>query len=160
MMKRFVRIVAVCVFVFTAATVMLAQTDGRIGTWKLNPAKSKYSPGPAYKSETRTYEAAGSGQKLSVQRIAGDGKSESYGYSLNLDGKDSPVTGQGPNGADTVSVKRLDANKTDSTWKKGGKEIFKSMTEISKDGKVLTVTSKGNNAAGQPINNVALYDRQ
>ncbi len=160
MMKRSVKLFAVCVFIFTAASVMLAQTDARIGTWKLNSAKSKYSPGPAYKSETRTYEPSGNGQKFSVQRITADGKSESYGYSLQLDGKDSPVTGQGPNGADMVSVKRLSANKTDSTWKKGGKEIFKSMTEVSTDAKVLTVTSKGKNAAGQPMNNVAVYDRQ
>ena len=37
-----------------------------VGTWELNVAKSKYTPGPAPKSNTVTYVAAGAGLKLSV----------------------------------------------------------------------------------------------
>ena len=41
-----------------------AQTDPWLGTWKLNLAKSTYSPGPPPKSLTVTIEAAGQGMKL------------------------------------------------------------------------------------------------
>jgi hypothetical protein len=33
--------------------------DSNVGTWKLNPAKSTYSPGPAPKSQTLKIEAWG-----------------------------------------------------------------------------------------------------
>ena len=36
-----------------------AQGTPLIGTWKLNLEKSKYSPGPAPKSGTTTFEVAG-----------------------------------------------------------------------------------------------------
>ena len=46
----------------------LAQaTDPVVGTWELNLAKSAFTPGPAPKSETRTYEASGSDFKLMVE---------------------------------------------------------------------------------------------
>ena len=39
-----------------------------VGTWELNVAKSKYSPGPAAKSETRTYFVVGQDIKGYVDR--------------------------------------------------------------------------------------------
>jgi hypothetical protein len=42
------------IFAAVLAGTMLAQpTDPQVGTWKLNLAKSKYSPGPAPKSATK-----------------------------------------------------------------------------------------------------------
>jgi len=38
-------------------------TDPRLGTWKLNVAKSKYEPGPAPKSLTVKIESAGLGRE-------------------------------------------------------------------------------------------------
>jgi hypothetical protein len=38
-------------------------SDPRIGTWKLNAAKSKYSPGPPPKSQTLKIEPSGQGRK-------------------------------------------------------------------------------------------------
>ncbi|HET7220724.1 MAG TPA: hypothetical protein VFJ02_21875 [Vicinamibacterales bacterium] len=73
----------------TAAGAVAAQgTNLRVGTWHLNVAKSKYSPGPAPKSQT-TY-----------TRV------------------------------------------------------------VSKDGKTMTVTVKGTNAQGQPVNNVVVFEKQ
>jgi hypothetical protein len=53
----------------------LAQAgDPLIGTWVLNVAKSTYSPGPAPKSETRTYTATARGFTYSSKGIDADGK--------------------------------------------------------------------------------------
>ena len=41
-----------------AAPVAALKPDPLIGTWILNVAKSKYTPGPAPKSSTVVYEAA------------------------------------------------------------------------------------------------------
>jgi hypothetical protein len=56
------------------AGAMLAQAaDPQVGTWKLNVAKSTYSPGPAPKSGTSKIEAAGAGTKVVVDQVLADG---------------------------------------------------------------------------------------
>ena len=42
-----------------ASTAVVIAADNNVGTWKLNLAKSKYSPGPAPKSQTLKIEAWG-----------------------------------------------------------------------------------------------------
>src|SRR5258705_9795339 len=79
----------------------LAQTDPQVGVWKLNPAKSKYSPGPAIKSGTTTIEAAGAGTKVIVEQALADGTVRHFEFTADYDGKDSPVTGNNPD-MDTV----------------------------------------------------------
>jgi hypothetical protein len=44
--------------------------------------------------------------------------------------------------------------------KKAGKEVGKSKLEISKDGKVASLTSKGTTADGKPQHSVSVYDKQ
>jgi hypothetical protein len=44
--------------------------------------------------------------------------------------------------------------------KKGGKVTPTQTSAVSDDGKVRTVTTKGVNASGQQVNNVAIYERQ
>jgi hypothetical protein len=51
------------VIVATVAVVLAQTTNPQIGTWKLNAAKSKYTPGTGLKSGTAKIEAAGSGVK-------------------------------------------------------------------------------------------------
>jgi hypothetical protein len=138
---------------------LLAQAaDPLIGTWELNVAKSKFSPGPAAKSQTRIYEAAGEGVKYTARGIAADGKPTLVQYTASYDGKDYPITGQ-PD-AETISLKKIDAYTTEATQKRAGKVVITVRREISKDGKTMTVTSKGTNAKGQALENVLVFDRK
>lgn len=124
-------------------SVLLAQSDAFIGTWKLNTAKSKFNPGPAPQSETRTTEAQGNGIKVSLEGTAGDGSRIAYSYTANFDGKDNPISGTGaPNGADTIAVKRVNANTIETTNKKAGKVVGTVRLVVSKDGKVTTITAE------------------
>ena len=160
-MKRLLTIATVFVLAVATSGLLLAQSNPAIGTWKLNLAKSKYSPGPPPKSQTTKIEAAGNGVKNTNDGIDGNGNPITYGYTTNYDGKDSPITGAGsPNGADSIAVKRVDANTTTSTLKKAGKVVLTTRTVYSTDGKLRTITSKGTNESGQPTNNVTVYDRQ
>ena len=154
-MKRTLAFAAVAVL---SVTGLLAETNPMIGTWKLNPAKSKYDPGTAPKSQTATITASGEGIKNVTKGVAADGSSIAYGYTAaSLDGKEYPLTGSGtPSGGDTISVKRVDANTFDSTIKKGGKLAQTTHAVYSKDGKSRTLTIK--TAAG--TTSVAVYDRQ
>jgi hypothetical protein len=136
-----------------------AQTDSQIGVWKLNLAKSKYSPGPAPKSAMTTIEAAGTGIKVSAEQVMADGAARTFASTSNYDGKDSPMVGNNPD-ADMVARTRVDAGTIQTVSKKNGKVTTTQIAAVSKDGKTRTVTTTGTNAAGQKVNNVAVYDRQ
>jgi hypothetical protein len=154
------RILALAVVVILNVTGVLAQSNPSIGTWKLNLAKSTYSPGPAPRSQTSKIEAAGNGVKNTTEGIAANGSAISYTWTANYDGKDYPMTGTTPNGADTNAIKRVNGNTFESTLKKGGKVVQTTRTSYSKDGKLRTQTSKGTNESGQPTSNVAVYGRR
>jgi hypothetical protein len=154
----------VCLIVFAmtlASGLLMAQSNTSVGVWKLNVAKSKFSNVPAPKSRTRTVEAQGNGAKVSFEGVNKDGSRVDYSFTTNYDGTDSPYSGSGtPNGADTASVKRIDANTTETTSKKAGKVVQTTKTVVSKDGKVTTLTSKGTNEKGQPTSSTQVYEKQ
>jgi hypothetical protein len=137
----------------------LAQNDSQVGVWKLNVAKSKYSPGPAPTSATTTIEAAGAGTKVSVDQTLPDGAKRQYTFTGDYDGKDVPVVGNNPD-ADTVARTRVNATTVRTVAKKGGKVTTTQTSTVSSDGKTRTVTTTGANAKGQSMKNVAVYERQ
>lgn len=136
-----------------------AQGDPQVGVWTLNVAKSTYSPGPAPKSAITRIEAAGTGTKVIVDQVTADGTKRHYEFTANYDGKDSPVIGTSPD-ADMVARTRIDATTVQTIAKKGGKVTTTQTSAVSSDGKTRTVTTKGVNASGQQVNNVAVYEKQ
>ena len=141
------------------ASPAFAQKDSQVGVWKLNVAKSKYSPGPPPTTATTTIEAAGAGTKVSVDQTLPDGTKRQYSFTSNYDGKDVPVTGNNPD-ADTVARTRVNATTVKTVAKKGGKVTTTQTSTVSGDGKTRTVTTTGTNGKGQAVKNVAVYERQ
>ena len=72
--------------------------NSEVGTWKLNVANSKSSPGTALKSGTVKNEAVGAGIKSTVDAVDAAGTVGHYEFTANYDGKDYPVTGNSPLG--------------------------------------------------------------
>jgi len=132
--------------------------DPTTGTWELNVAKSKFSPGPAPKSLTRTFEASGTDVKYTAKGIDAEGKPTLVEFTAKYDGKDYPVTGS--QDFDAISLKQVDAVTSVATLKKGGKMVQTSTRVVSKDGKTLTLTIKGKNAKGQAVDNLMVFDKQ
>ena len=155
--RRLGFVIGVC-----AATMLLSSSafagDNWVGTWKLNVAKSKFSPGPAPKSQTLKFEAAPGGLTLTSDSVDAEGRATHGGYTAKFDGSDAPWAGN-PD-ADTASPKRIDDNSYENTWKKGGKVTVVAKATVSKDGKTLTITQTGTNAKGQAVNNLSVYERQ
>ena len=145
---------ALAVVVF--ASGLSAQADPTIGTWKLNLAKTKYTAGQAPKSTTLVITAAGQGVRLTSDSVLADGSTRKISYTATYDGKDAAVTGT-PD-YDTVSLKKT-ATGMDGSRKKAGKVVQTFSRVVSADGKTMTVTSTGTNAAGK-VDNVQVYDRQ
>jgi hypothetical protein len=160
-MKRILFVLSFLVITSATSGPLLAQSNPFVGTWKLNVAKSKFEPGPAPKSQTRTVVAEGEGAKYSFDGVRADGTPFSYSFTVNYDGKDYPITGTGaPGGADTIAIKRVGTRKAEATLKKGGKEVGKSEAEVSKDGTVSTVKSKGKTPDGKEYSTDSVYDKQ
>ena len=141
-----------------ALAVTAAAADQHTGTWKMNPQKSKYSPGPAPKSVTVKIEADEKSIKVDAETTNADGSTLHVQYDAKFDGKDYPVTGV-PN-ADMVSVKRIGADTIESTLKKGGQGVTTVTSVVSKDGKTRTSTFKGKDPQGNDVNNVVVLDKQ
>jgi len=140
------------------ATSTLLAANASIGTWKYNPAKSKFSPGPPYKSRTVKVEPHGEGIKVTVEGISGDGSKHGYSYTANFDGKDNPVTGSPI--IDAIAYKKIDDNTYEGTSKKAGKVVSNVRIAVAKDSKSMTVSVKGTNAKGEAVSDVIAYDRQ
>jgi hypothetical protein len=132
-------------------------SNPNMGTWKLNEAKSKFSPG-APKNNTVVYEAAGDKVKVTVEGIGADGKPTHNEWTGMLDGKDYPLTGD-PS-ADTRSYKKLNDHTTELTNKKAGKVVASGKIVISADGKSRTVTVSGTDPSGKKVESTAVYDKQ
>jgi hypothetical protein len=148
----------VTLLVALALSVTVAVADQHSGTWKMNPAKSKYSPGPAAKNLTLKVDSDEKGVKIDSEGTDGEGNPTHVQYDAKFDGKDYPVTGI-PYG-DMVVVKRIDANTIQTTIKKGDQVVMTVTAKVSADGKTRTSTFKGKDAQGHAVHNVVVYDKQ
>jgi len=159
-MHRLLRATPLLMIVIAATALGLTAqgADPLVGTWELNVAKSKYTPGPAPKSETRTYVVAGQGIEATSKGVDASGQPTTASWTVNYDGKDRPQTGN-PN-ADTLSLKRVNAFDAKFTQKRAGKVVITGTRTISRDGKVMTIATKGTSASGQKINNVEVFEKR
>jgi hypothetical protein len=129
-----------------------------LGTWKLDPSKSRYSPGPAPKSQVAKLEEAEGSMKVVSDRVEADGKMTHFEYTARFDGKDYPVKGDA--GRDAVSVKKLDDYTLEISNKKAGKVTTTIRAVYAKDGKSRTETATGTDAQGRKIENVTQWTKQ
>jgi hypothetical protein len=152
-------VIAVAVLLVALAwSVAAVAADQHSGSWKMNPAKSKYSPGPAAKSVNLKIEADEKSIKIDAEGTDGDGNPTHVAYDAKFDGKDYPVTGLPY--ADTVSVKRVGADTIQASMKKGDKAVMTVTSKVSADGKTRTSTFHGKDAQGHTVHNVVVYDKQ
>lgn len=159
-MKKVFSFLAMVIVALSLTELLLGQTDLFLGTWKLNVKKSKFDPGPPRKSETRIVVTGPTGMKVSVDRVNGDGSTEEFEYTTNLDNKSYPIIGQGPYGADSIAANLTAPNTIRSTLTKGGKVVATATTVVSSDGRVLTVTTLGTDSSGKHFTNTGVYDKQ
>jgi hypothetical protein len=147
------------VFVTAAPQVGLAQSNPLIGTWKLNLAKSKFSPGPPPRTQTLTVEADGQNLKSTADTIGAQGEATKIVFLHIYDGKPHPTTGAEAV-FDANAYTRVDAYNVNWIRSKAGKTVQTGSNAVSSDGRILTVTTEGTGANGQPISSVAVYEKQ
>jgi hypothetical protein len=143
----------------SASAGLWASDNPLIGTWKLNLAKSRFSPGfPVPKSRTVKYEASGpNGMKYTNDSVLADGRPLHAEYTVQFDGKEYPVAGDPSR--DSTSQRWIDGRTTEMINRKDGKVVETTRRVLSKDGKTLTVTAKGIRN-GKPYSNLHVYEKQ
>ena len=142
-----------------AGTLLAQAQESLFGTWKMNPAKSKYNPGPTPKSNVAKWEVFQDGAKLTVDVVPAKGETQHYESSGKFDGKDNPVKGNYPDG-DTMAFSKIDARTYEVVTKKGGKNTLTARIVVAPDGKTRITTQTGKDAQGQTVNNTMFYEKQ
>ena len=151
-------VVVVLAGVASLPLVAWAQSDPHIGKWRLSAAKSVYSPGPPPRDQLRTYTQQGGSLKAVIETVQPLGLTTTAQYTAAFDGKDYPLSGNAD--ADTIALTRLDHWTFEATLKKSGKVMSTVRNAVAKDGKTMTVASKGVNAKGQAVSSTAVFTRQ
>jgi hypothetical protein len=151
---RLARFAALIPIVATA----LWSADPEIGTWRLNVQKSRFLPGPAFRSETRTYEEQKDGVRVTIRTVDGKGRTVTSIYLTTPDGQQHVVSGSG-GPADSVGLKRINEFTAESTLMHAGKEIAKTTRVIDPEGKKMTITYKGLDPDGNPVDYTLVFER-
>jgi hypothetical protein len=142
---------------FFAGAACFAADDPQTGTWKLNEAKSKLTPGEG-KNTTVVYEAAGDQVKVTIDGTDKDGKPTHNEWTGKFDGNDYAVTGDPK--SDMRSYKKIDDHTLAFTVKKDGKTTFTGHIVVAEDGKSRMVTSHAAGEQGKKSKEKAAYDKQ
>ena len=161
MQKRSAIVFAALATLLTVSASARAQSaDPWMGTWKVNLAKSTFSPGPKPTvAGTVKMEPSAGGFKTTLDGPNAQGQPTHTETVGTFDSKDNPVKGaQAPN--TTTAYKRIDGRTFEARGKVDGKPTVTTRVAISADGKTLTATQTGKNAQGQNVNNTIVADKQ
>jgi hypothetical protein len=135
-----------------------AAGDEHSGTWRLNLAKSKYSPGPAPKNLTETIDLDENTYKVEGNGTTADGQPMHLEFDAKFDGRDYPIRGIA--WADVQSATWVDAHTPQLIQKKGGHVTMTVTCTVSTDGNARTCTMKGRDLQGRDVHNVVVFDKQ
>lgn len=144
-------------FLFLAFAAGLSAADPFVGTWKLNPAKTKYTKGMAPIDQTVTYSEDGSDFDVMVKGTSPDGNVISVHFTVPATRGNGKII-EAP--YDGVSGSKTNANERDISFTKGGNIAYMVGSKLSAKGKILTVSVRGTNPAGQTVDGTNVYDRQ
>jgi hypothetical protein len=132
--------------------------DPVLGTWHLNVAKSTFIPGPAPKSQTRTYEPGQDGIRATIRTVYADGHSAVVQFVSDYHGDRVPVAGS-PD-ADLLALKRINTSTAEVVLFHADREVGSARRVISKDGRTMTITVQLTNAEGVRVNDTQVYEKE
>jgi len=154
----------VAVAFLALATVAAAQSkdDPSLGTWRLNVAKSKFTPGPPIKGDTRSYEVNDEGWLIvTTETIQPDGTHTGVRFAAKFDGKAYPQIGRFAPTVTLITYEPVDRVTLKYTQRDtSGKVLSTNTRTVSTDSKTMTIEQRSTDANGRPVVNVELFERQ
>ncbi len=152
------RTILVAAALWLTAAVAAFAGNAHMGTWKLNEAKSKLTPGGT-KNHTVTYtEAKDEMMKLVVEGTDKDGKTVKWTWTGKFDG--NPYKTKGSPTGDQMAFKMKDDHTNEMTVMKDGKVLMTGTITVAKDGKSRVVKTTVTDAKGKKHTEKAYYDKQ
>jgi hypothetical protein len=142
---------------FLATAAFCFASNPLIGTWKLDNARSRLTPGTG-DNTTVVYHSVFFKMKVTVDGIDAKGRPMHSVWTGRFDGKDYPVTGD-PD-SDMRSYKKVDDHTLDLTVKKAGKVVATGRIVVSADGQSRTIITNGTDLKGRKFKNRAVYSWQ
>jgi hypothetical protein len=142
--------------------------DPRLGTWRLDVAKSKFSSAwmammkmAPPKEEKLAFREVGAdeieltitGTQTDGRPISGKSTSPRQGGAVKL--QESPL----PEGMSVVSTK-IDPNNSIATYMLNGKQVFTAQLVVSKNAKSMRITFRGMDAQGKPFEQLGVFVKQ
>jgi hypothetical protein len=127
-----------------------------IGTWKHNLTRSKYGHIPPPGPRTVRISGTDDGEEFIFEANDAEGKSYTITYTASYDDKDYAVGGTPY--ADAISLRLVDRQTIEGTWKKDGSVVRTERRIISESGKTMTTTAH-QAADGSPAD-IMVYEKQ
>jgi hypothetical protein len=158
-MKNALFFVAVGLTVVTNVSAQ-SKDDPSIGTWKLNVAKSKFTPGPPIKADTRSYEVQDGWLIVTTETTQSSGEKTGVRFAAKFDGKEYPQIGRFAPTVALITYQPVDKRTLKYTVKDTAGKVSSTNTRtVSADGKTMTIEQKSTDASGRPVLNVELFER-
>ncbi len=143
--------------VLLAVATPLFASDVLVGTWKINPDKSKYTEGQPTKDLKVVVVEEGSNLQVTATGTNTDGSPLLVKYSFPVKGGTGVVQQAWYDG---VTSKVISKNVRENKFSKGGKVVRTRTSTVSADGKTCAITMKGLDATGKPSNGVDALEKQ
>jgi hypothetical protein len=126
-----------------------------LGAWELDLTRSTFSPGPAPRSEIRSYQEEHEGIKAEILTVNADGSKVHMEYMASFNDVLAVVTGSQQ--TDAIRMRRIDAYTAESRLSYQGQPVGVARREVSRDGQTLTITL--DRSAPTAAHNVEVYRR-
>jgi hypothetical protein len=140
----------------TAQSTSSKDPDQLVGAWRLIVEKSRYRPGPAPTSETRTYTRQDENVLGVIERDFADGRRVRIEYTADYD-REYPVLGT--EDYDHVVLKRIDKQTSEAVLSHAGRVFGTARRVIAEDGKSMTITFRRDSESGVSVLNFAVYEK-
>ena len=128
------------------------------GTWELNLARSRLTAPVGQRSETRVYDVQGNTLNLTATGTDPSGMPTRYSYSGAFDGKPYPMIGN-PVG-DNISITLATPRRLNATVRRGAAVTAMTRSDISADGRHMTLIRRALHPHAAPTVEVLVFDRK
>ena len=137
---------------------MLLAANPFTGKWKMNRQKSSQTKADTPKDENRVISDQGNQLVVVITGTDADGTPIAVHYIVPAGGGAGQM--QQNSSYNGVSTKRVNDNTTDTMYTKDGKELAAEHMVVSSDGQTMTVTVKGVDSDGKPVEHVLVFDKE
>ena len=155
------RSVVTALFLLSVMATVAMAADPWVGTWKLNPDKSKAPGGRLpHPSSTNIIEMKGDMLHLSSDQTSTAGEKEHVEYTAGLDGKEYPVQASPPGPQPyTISLKMIDP-RTREFVEVIGNFTIKGRDILSEDGKTFSRVVELKDPQGNDASVIQFFEKQ